>query len=185
MCHRRHGNLGESLHFQKVTLLQYCMMKTVHHKGTGLLDSREQTSEYARTTKRLWDQTARPGPGSHTPHPAPQCPRQQVGAAAATRPTRSEHAALLVWGWAWKDHRAQAQVPQDSGRPDGSTFPDRNHCSPRKVAASEGLSFPQAPSAVPETQSPTPRPVGLPRPRLPEPHQPPLSAARLSARSGP
>lgn len=66
------------------------MMKTVHHKGTGLLDSREQTSEYARTTKRLWDQTARPGPGSHTPHPAPQCPRQQVGAAAAARLTRSQ-----------------------------------------------------------------------------------------------
>lgn len=122
------------------------------------------------------------------PHPAPRTPVSASaggGGGGCTADEVTEHAALLVWGWAWKDHRAQAQVPQGSGRPDGSTFPDRNHCSPRKVAASEGLSFPQAPSAVPETQSPTPRPVGLPRPRLPEPRQPPLSAARLSARSGP
>lgn len=127
------------------------------------------------------DCPARPGPGSRTPVSA----SAGGGGGGYTADEVTEHAALLVWGWAWKDHRAQAQVPQGSGRPDGSTFPDRNHCSPRKVAASEGLSFPQAPSAVPETQSPTPRPVGLPRPRLPEPRQPPLSAARLSARSGP
>lgn len=37
------------------------------------------------------DCPARPGPGSRTPHPAPQCPRQQVGAAAATRLTRSQN----------------------------------------------------------------------------------------------
>lgn len=50
-------------------------MKTVHHNGTGLLDSREQTSEYARTAKRLWDQTARPGPA---PDPAPRTPHPSV-----------------------------------------------------------------------------------------------------------
>lgn len=36
------------------------------------------------------DCPARPGPGSRTPHPAPRCPRQQVGAAAAARLTRSQ-----------------------------------------------------------------------------------------------
>lgn len=117
--------------------------------------------------------TRLPGPArTRIPHPAPRTPVSASaggGGGSYTADEVTEDVALLVWGWAWKDHRAQAQVPQGSGRPDGSTFPDRNHCSPRKVAASEGLSFPQAPSAVPETRPPTPRPVGLPGPASPSP----------------
>lgn len=49
------------------------------------------------------DCPARPGPGSRTPHPAPRTPVSASaggGGGSYTADEVTEHAALLVWGWA-------------------------------------------------------------------------------------